>query len=665
MRTHLTTLITLLSICACARAAAPADRRDTVGTRLDTVVVNATAAPRSVTSAAPLHALSAEHLQLTGVSDIADAMHRLPGITLRDYGGAGGLKTVSVRGFGASHTGVLYDGIPVSDCQSGQIDLSRFSLDNVASLTLAVGDNDDIFVPARTAASPASLAIATIGAHPDTASLTAQLRVGAWDFVNPFLNVTAPVGSRAAISASGEFTHAANDYPFTFFNGQTSTRERRHNTRMNSGHGELNFMLRPTDRSSLAVKAYYYDNSRRLPGPVIYYNPVTHERLRETNAFGQASYRTALGSRWSLRAAAKFDFSRSLYSDTDGKYPGGELRQNYRQREAYATATALWLPAEGWSVAYGADYAFNNLTSNLPANISPRRNTILQSLTARWRNRRFSVMARLLRSDILNGAAHGTPSRNAHRMSPSASLSLRLLRHEQLYLRLSYKEIFRAPTFNEAYFDHYGSQDLLPETTRQLNLGLTWSCGARGFLSSASMTVDGYLNRISDMIVGIPYNMFVWRMVNLHKVAATGLDVTADATAGLSRRHALTLAGNYSYQRARTRTDRTSSEWNKQVAYIPRHSGTVSLSYTNPWVNAAWHTTAVATRYATNNNLPASRIAPYSESGVTLWRQFRLPRRHTLELRADLLNIFDKQYEVVARYPMPGRSWQLTLKYHI
>ena len=60
-----------------------------------------------------------------GVTDMADALHRLPGITLRDYGGAGGMKTVSVRGFGAKHTGVSYDGVMISECQSGEIDLSR------------------------------------------------------------------------------------------------------------------------------------------------------------------------------------------------------------------------------------------------------------------------------------------------------------------------------------------------------------------------------------------------------------------------------------------------------------------------------------------------------------------------------------------------------------
>ena len=36
-------------------------------------------------------------------------------------------------------TGVSYDGVMLSECQSGEIDLSRYSLDNVAHLTLTIG----------------------------------------------------------------------------------------------------------------------------------------------------------------------------------------------------------------------------------------------------------------------------------------------------------------------------------------------------------------------------------------------------------------------------------------------------------------------------------------------------------------------------------------------
>ena len=116
----------------------------------------------TLTSTAPLHLLDRRDMLTMGVTDIADALHRMPGITLRDYGGAGGMKTVSVRGFGAKHTGVCYDGVMLSECQSGEIDLSRYSLDNVDRLSLVIGDNDDIFIPARQSSTPAVLNIQTL-----------------------------------------------------------------------------------------------------------------------------------------------------------------------------------------------------------------------------------------------------------------------------------------------------------------------------------------------------------------------------------------------------------------------------------------------------------------------------------------------------------------------
>lgn len=42
-----------------------------------------------------------------------------------------------------------YDGIAVTDCQTGQVDIGRFSLENVDRLMLSNGQSDQIFQPAR------------------------------------------------------------------------------------------------------------------------------------------------------------------------------------------------------------------------------------------------------------------------------------------------------------------------------------------------------------------------------------------------------------------------------------------------------------------------------------------------------------------------------------
>ena len=108
-----------------------------------------------------VQALSRDDIERLGLENVADAAKRMAGLQVQDYGGLGGLKTVSVRGLGAKHTMVCYDGVAVTDAQSGQVDVGRFALDNVRELTFAAGQGDDIFQPARAFASAGVINILT------------------------------------------------------------------------------------------------------------------------------------------------------------------------------------------------------------------------------------------------------------------------------------------------------------------------------------------------------------------------------------------------------------------------------------------------------------------------------------------------------------------------
>ena len=90
---------------------------------------------------APTQVFSKEELKSLNVLQVSDAVKHFAGVTVKDYGGIGGLKTVSLRSLGAEHTAVGYDGITISDCQTGQIDIGRFSLDNVNRLSLSNGQS--------------------------------------------------------------------------------------------------------------------------------------------------------------------------------------------------------------------------------------------------------------------------------------------------------------------------------------------------------------------------------------------------------------------------------------------------------------------------------------------------------------------------------------------
>ena len=102
---------------------------------VDEVVVQSKNIDTNILSSTPTQTMSSERMNALGIISLADAVKKFAGAGVRDYGGIGGLKTVSVRNLGAHHTMVSYDGIAVSNAQAGQVDISRFTTDNLSKLS--------------------------------------------------------------------------------------------------------------------------------------------------------------------------------------------------------------------------------------------------------------------------------------------------------------------------------------------------------------------------------------------------------------------------------------------------------------------------------------------------------------------------------------------------
>ncbi|MGN0309473.1 MAG: TonB-dependent receptor, partial [Bacteroides sp.] len=262
--------------------------------RIDDVTVTAPRRRALITTTVPVQQLGKQELQQLGIQDMADAVRRFAGANVRDYGGIGGLKTVSVRNMGAAHTAVSYDGVPVSNCQGGQIDIGRFSLDNVEMLSLAVGQQEEMLQTARLYASAGVLSIETEKPHFDqgrSSSLRARLQGGSFGYVTPSLRWWQQLDSRTSLALDGTYMRADGNYPYTLVNGKYVTHEKRNNSSIYSWQGEANLHHTLRDSSQLSVKGYYYSSRRGLPGAVTLYNPLSTEKLWDENYFIQAQYR--------------------------------------------------------------------------------------------------------------------------------------------------------------------------------------------------------------------------------------------------------------------------------------------------------------------------------------------------------------------------------------
>lgn len=665
-----------------------AQRADTIRTRhLGQVEVNARHARSSVASASPVQQMGREDIDLLGITSVGDAARRMAGVNVRDYGGIGGMQTVSVRSLGAQHTAVSYDGIVVSNMQAGQIDVSRFSLDNISQLSMAIGQGSDLMQSARHYASAGILCIDT--ESPWAQSLAGKpwqmrlgVKTGSWGLLQPSLRYVQRMGGQTAFSVNASLLRADGIYPFTLVNGRKKEHLSRYNSDILAGQGEANLYHRwgkapdaADYRSQLEVKAAYYNSKRGLPGVVILYNPDTSERMWDENFFAQAVLNTRLLPRLALKVRLKYAHSWSKYEDYNVKYEGGKQTDVDRQDEYYASATLGYDISHHWRIALAQDFAIGTLRNNIVSQPNPTRYSSQTALALRWKQKRWLMDANLVgtyiaehASAVTDGSGSSVAARipaDRKRLSPSIAFSYRLLPGEALYARAMMKSTYRVPTFTDMYYLRIGNTNLKPENATGWNLGLTWARRlgvGRGRNVSLQATVDGYYNRVSDKIVAFP-STYVWKMVNFGKASVTGLDATLSLGIPMGGRMSLGLDASYTYQHAVDKTDPEKSYYGRQLPYTPRHSGNISLLWKNPWANLGWQVQMVGERWSMIQCTDEYHMGRYQEHSFTLSKNVRLAASadkagRQLRLSFSLLNAFDRQYEVIQYYPMPGRSFQ-------
>lgn len=611
-------------------------------------------------TSAPIQLLSVQSIERLGLQDLSDAIKRFSGVTVKDYGGIGGLKTVSIRSFGAQHTAVSYDGIAITDAQSGQVDISRFSLDNVEQLALTIGQSDDIFQTARMFASAGAISIRTNTPAfvAKNYNLRAKVAGGSFGYFNPSVQYEQKLNKNIAFTGRADWMSAKGEYPFTLTNGQLITKEKRKNSDIQSLRMEANMYANFKSGGLLTAKVYYYDSERGLPGSVILYNDYAKERLWDNNMFAQMHFKTAFNKQLSFQTSARYSYTYSKYRNIDVMLPDGKQEDRNTQQEYYLSGGVLYQPVSHLSASLTTDIAHSDLSNNYVNAAMPKRLTSLTALALQYQNSRLTVTGSLLGTYITEKVKSGTKPNDRKRLSPSFGFSLRPFEESNFRIRASFKDIFRVPTFTDMYYQRLGNTDLKPERALQYNVGLTWS-GRSALFKYLSASVDAYYNKAEDKIVAIP-TMHLWKMRNLGEVETKGVDMNLQVEKELTNQMGLLLSASYSYQHAIDVTDPESKIYKHQIQYAPEHSGNGSLSFENPWINIGYTITLVGKRYALPQNNKSNEIAGYAEQNISLNRTFPL-KNVRLRVQGEILNLTDKTYDIIRFYPMPGRSWRLSM----
>lgn len=619
--------------------------------------------------------MSGADLQALSTTSVADALKYFAGVQIKDYGGLGGLKTVNVRSLGAQHVGVYLDGIRITNAQNGTVDLGKFSLSSVESVSLFNAGKLDYCQSASEYASGATVYLQT--RRPTNDSLFVQLRNAS------FHTWMAKVGGQFNQRGwqgfiDGEYCTSRGDYPFRYHSEYEDTVGHRQGSDIRYGRIEGALF-----RGGFSSHVYYYDSERGCPGGIVRrlsdkYTNVGREWDRDF--FVQASYQERFSDKFLFKANAKYTNEYLRYS-TD--YPENQntvrADNQYWQQDIYGALCAAYMPLSWLTLSSSCDIRYSILRADLKHFDDVKRLDQKQVLAAQlnWHGIQAAASALHQRYDDWTFAPVGAAT-PLDRWTPAFSLAYTFC---GITLRSWYKEIFRAPTLNDLYYTRVGNRNLKPEYTKQWNIGMEYhfSDGKEQEDNnrwSADIQADIYQNRIENRIVCLPLKgTYSWSMLNYGYTFCRGLNAMLKGRYWVGSWY-YSLLASFTWQRDVDRTNPEDEDmYDKPICYSPDFSSGLTAV-------AGWRSLQFTTSYLFVGERmwskadPEDVLKPYHNIDMKLQynttlgkmcslfgekRKLAAISRTGVGLCLEVCDVLDVQYEHLPRYPMPGRNYKFTL----
>ena len=611
--------------------------------------------------------LKGAELQRLNALSVADALRYFSGVQLKDYGGVGGIKTINVRSMGSQHTAVYYNGVQLGNAQNGQVDLGRFSLDNMEEIQLFNGQKSDIFQSAREFGAAGNVYLTTRKPYfkPDEkVHVRGQMRFGSFALANPNIGVDVKLTEALSLTLDAEYVYSDGKYPFRYRRvlptGETAydTTAIRQNGDVNAVRAEMGLHHYYRTTGFWRVHAYNYYSERGVPGAIVNNVWRNGERLWDRNSFVQAQWQDEWFGRWSTRFLAKYANDFTHYQNYDERLLPSDNK--YTQQEVYLSLANKVEVFNWWDLSLAYDYQYNTLN---------RRNLLLEdapesfSRHSHWLSAATALNIKeylRMQASVLMTAV----DQNKPRVTPGVFFSFRPYPVIDLSINAFYKQSYRYPTFNDLYYTDLGNASLRPELARQHSIEVAYHKVTKLYDISASASY--YYNRVTDKIIAYPKGQqFRWTMLNLGTVKINGVDAKADMSLFLPLRFVLRGRLNYTYQTAVDVTNPNDTYYGHQIPYIPWHSGSVVIgldwqSRRGDHYGMNYSFIYVGERYGQQENTIYNYVQPWYTHDLSIYGEWGI-KPVWLKANMEINNLLGQDYEVIQNYPMPKQNVRCTL----
>ena len=565
---------------------------------------------------------------------VADVLGENTSVFIKNYG-VGQLSSISINGSSAAQTAIEWNGIRINNPASGQVDLALFDMgtvDNIKVTNTATNQSVGGIVALNN----------TRMFNHDTLISDDVIRYGSFKTLNLSSNNIYSIGIFSG-STKVNYLRSENDFPFVNKTQIGSPVQ----TEANAATSLMSFM----QQLDLKIKNYNIgamfwmtDADRQIPPVMTDLNGYEHEWDKSYRAMAYFTGRVSALS-FSLKSAYLYDWLKYTDLNTNSRSSGQAIRNVFNL--SYNFRDRLYLDG---TINYDHEQA---LSSGLDTVHS--RDISGVNVSATYRFWGFSKVGVSLKQELLE--THPLP------FSPGAYILIgKSIKKSSLSARLSGARCYRLPALNDLYWNPGGNPSLQPEHAWNSSLGIDYS-----YMGLIKLNVNGFYNYVTDWILWTPTQSGIWTAQNVKRVVSRGVNVSIRAqnkTSLADKGFVVSFYGGYSYTNTIS-LDAASIDddsRDKQLIYVPLHnfSATLQFQYRRYYIRTIHSFTGI--RYTATDD---SEFLPgYYLTHLEAGKDFYFNNQQ-IGLSFRVNNITNCQYQVIEQRPMPGRSYEMTVRLNL
>jgi len=551
--------------------------------------------------------ISFEELESSYSQDVSEPLDRLTSSTIINYGSLGALKSPRLRGSTGAQVLVLVDSRPINDPCLGQPELHQIPIESIERIEVIKGPASAIY-----GSSAIGGVVNIITKKPSKKpKVTLESKVGTFKTLHESLSHS------ATINGLGYYFNYAYD----------SSLGHRDNSQYRAHNLTSKFDYQVTENNKLYFDAGYFEDEAGAPAKIVgtRWDP-NHPDLDDF----QFNFKNYLGLGWAAQVFEGANINLRGYQNLDRL----EFVESYNPL-IKDTATSK---VQGLVVQYDQDF-FDFYKVIL--GFDGKDNKVNSSNVGKHR---YVVRSPFLQNEVsigedlsLNfGARWDNYSNFGKETTHSAGLTYKITDGAKFWA--NYSKGFRAPTFFDLYwpFDGFteGNPNLRPEKA------WSWEGGFDiEYINGLEISATYFTSNLKDLINWAPGEDYIWRPTNVDSANIDGVEFKTI----LPLLDGLSANLGYTYLNAMDRNR------DRYLIYRAKHKFDFGLRYEiDSKLNIRFYGQSLGRRYidTSNSEFLQEDLIAYLDAS------YKINNNLTTFLSID--NIFNKRYQRVKDYPMPG-----------